>query len=244
MGSRVDLRDSLAQDIRHVAGLVRLAQLLFAGRIYPLADNDGIVKRNFDGADAGRDDNAFFGGGTRRNYFIRERRFNGGYMLARSAAAPADDPRSGADELNDVRGEIVRRDEKAGLSVNKLGKSRVRLYENREICRGGEALDVREHQIRPKPAVEPDSVNAQAFKNRRDSFDIGSRQKFTVTAESDSRENGKRRVFLRGEDGGLKFVCVAHRFNRDQICAGGRSEGHQFRKCVVRAVKFKVARRF
>ena len=247
MRARLGLCDGFAQHVRDVAFRQRRLQLLLARRVDALADEDRVVKRDFDGARAGRDDGAGSEWRVARGTLWAqrgERLVDGGEMRGRRAAAAADDCRAGRDERGDVPREGVGADGEDGAPVHDLRQPRVRLDGNRQRRDGGEALDVGQHLVGPEAAVEPERVDAQAAQERGDAVHVRARQKLAVCAERDGREDRQVAVLLCGEHGGLEFVEVAHRFDDDKIRARARAKADLLGERVVGRVERAVACRF
>ena len=165
------LRHRLAEDVGDVALGQRGPELLLAGGVDALADDDGVVEWDLDGARAGADD------GERRHWrpgagLSPQKPVNCRDVRRRGAAAAADHRGAGLDERGDVARELLRPDGEDGASVDDLGEPGVGLDDDRERGAGGEALHEREHAVGTEAAVEADRVGVEAFEERGDAVDV------------------------------------------------------------------------
>ncbi len=159
------------------------------------------------------------------------------------AAAAADDCRAGGDEMSHVRGEFVGPDGEDGLPVHNLRHAGVGLDD--DWLRGDfrQPFDEREHAVGAESAVEPVGVRAKSLEKFRDAFDRRAREEFAVLAERNGRPDGKGRILLRREHGGLQFARIAHRLDDDEIRTRRRAKADLLRERRVGILEVEVARR-
>ena len=263
---RLNLSNRLAQNVPHVARLVRLAKFLLSRRIDPLADDEGVVQGEFDGARVGGDDcgkcRTAVRPRPRRHQAAIVRRMNlqvavtrrgrdaprndvphrGNVPRCRSAAA-ADVGGAGSNAGGDVLCECLGTDREDRLPVHDLGESRIRLDDDWDVRTRRETLDEGEKLVGTESAIKAAGVGLERVEERGDRIDIGARQELAVLGQRDGRENRQIRVFLRGEKRGLELVRVGEGLEEDEIGVRFRAEADLFGEGVVGGVELEVARR-
>ena len=118
---------------------------------------------------------------------------------------------------------------------------RVGLHHDGTRDDAGEALHVGTHAVGAKPAVETERIHAQPLQERGDARHIAAREERAVLPQRDGGDHGQVAILLRGKDGGLELVGVAHRLDHHEVGTRRRAEAYLLGEGVVSGVELEVA---
>ena len=242
MRAGIALFEALAEDVGEVALAECQLEALFAGGVDAFADDCGGGVAEFDGVGGAGDPRAGLAGdGKRRDAAAgaaQGRQVGGG-----GAATAAEYAGTGSGDVRHLRGEVVGADVVHGATRLDARESGVGFDDDGQRRKAHELGGERRRHVRSETAVEAQGVHAEALQKRDDGSGVGPGEELAVGPEGDGGKHGQVAGLLRGEDGGLEFVDVAHRLDGHEVGARVRPGADLFGEGGNRVFEREVAKR-
>ena len=164
-------------------------------------------------------------------------------MTGIGATASSENTNAVVHHATNCRGVLLGPDVKDGAVVFDMGKTRIRL-DNQRLFRDGEhALGKCAQLVRPLGAVDAQRVDPKGIEGDGGDFWGGAQERTAICLKGHRHEDGKPGVFAAGKDGGLDLEYVGHRLDDEEVGAGVRSSSSLLGECVVCLIEAERAQR-